>query len=55
MHARTAKLIEYIGLRKDELNLLIKMIDTGEQEKWMPELNEVREKMGTVIDEISKL
>lgn len=55
MHARTAKLIEYIGLRKEELNLLIKMIDTGEQEKWMPELNEVREKMGTVIDEISKL
>jgi rhomboid protease GluP len=55
MHSKAAKLIEYIGLRKEELNLLIKMIDTGEQEKWVSELNQVREKMGTVIDEISKL
>lgn len=55
MHIRAAKLIEYIGLRKEELNLLIKMIDTGEQEKWMPELNEVREKILAIIDEISKL
>ncbi len=55
MHTRAAKLIEYIGLRKEELNLLIKMIDTGEQEKWMPELNEVREKILAIIDEISKL
>lgn len=55
MQQKTLKLLEYIELRKKELDVFIRMIDTGEQQTLIPELNELRNRMGVLAEEISKL
>ncbi len=55
MQQKTAKLLEYVELRKKELDVFNRMIDTGEQQSLIPELNKLREQMNVLAGEISKL
>lgn len=55
MHKKAEKLLDYISLRRKELGVFIKMIDTGEQENLIPELNKVREEIIRLVAEIQKL
>ena len=55
MHQKTGKLLEYVALRKKELDVLNRMIDTGDQQKFIPELNSLRDQMNALAVEISKL
>ena len=52
MHARADKLLEYVALRKNELTVLLKMIDAGSSDGFIPELNAVRAKIHTIIAEL---
>jgi rhomboid protease GluP len=55
MHTRAAKLLEYARLRKDELDIYLKMINTGKSEDLIPQLNDVRKKMNALGSEMQKL
>lgn len=55
MHQKTTKLLQYVALRKKELDVLTRMINTGEQQPLMPELNDVRNQLNELVAEISKL
>ena len=55
MHAKADKLLEYIGLRKKELDIFIKMIDTGKQDELIPQLKEVRIAINNLVAELQKL
>jgi len=55
MHARAAKLVEYAKLRKEELDIYIKLITTGKSEDLIPQLNDVRKRMNDLGSEIQKL
>jgi rhomboid protease GluP len=55
MQQKTTKLLEYVELRKKELDVFNRMIDTGDQQKLIPELNELRNGMNVLAAEISKL
>lgn len=55
MHAKADKLLEYIGLRKKELDIFITMIDTGKQDELIPQLKEVRIAINNLVAELQKL
>jgi rhomboid protease GluP len=55
MQQKTKKLLEYVELRKKELDVFNRMIDTGDQQKLIPELNTLRNRMNELAAEISKL
>lgn len=52
---KTEKLLAYIELRRKELDVFKRMIDTGEQEKLMPELINTRNQINALVEEIQKL
>jgi len=55
MHAKVAKLFEYVQLRREELNIINQMIEAKSQQQFIPSLNEVRTKMNALTLEIQKL
>jgi len=55
MHTRAAKLVEYAKLRKEELDIYLKLINTGKSEDLIPQLNDVRKRMNDLGSEIQKL
>ena len=55
MHTKANKLLEYVGLRKKELDILLKIINTGKSEELIPQLNDVRTKMNIIGAEMQKL
>jgi rhomboid protease GluP len=55
MHQKTTKLLEYVELRKKELDVFNRMINTGDQQTLIPELNDLRNQMNVLAVEISKL
>ncbi len=55
MQKKTEKLLAYVDLRRKELDVFNRMIDTGEQEKLIPELNGLRDKMNALAEEIRNL
>ena len=55
MQKKTEKLLAYVELRKKELDVLNSMIDTGEQEKLMPELINTRNQINALVADIQKL
>ena len=52
---KTIKLLEYIQLRRKELDVFNKMIETQEQESLIPSLNEVRDSISVIAVAIQKL
>lgn len=52
---KTIKLLEYIQLRKKELDVFNKMIETGEQKSLIPALNEIRDSISIIGAAIEKL
>jgi rhomboid protease GluP len=55
MQKKTTLLLQYIQLRRKELDIFSKMIETKEQDSLMPELNEVRKNINTLAAEVQKL
>lgn len=55
MHTKAAKLLEYVELRKEELDILTKIINTGKSEELIPQLKDVRTKMNKIGEEMQKL
>ena len=55
MHTKADKLLEYIGLRKQELDVYLKFINIGNSEGLVPALNEVRNKINNLAEEMQKL
>lgn len=55
MQKKTEKLLAYVVLRRKELDVLNSMIDTGEQEKLMPELINIRNQINALVEEVQKL
>jgi rhomboid protease GluP len=55
MQVKVDKLQEYVQLRKEELAILLKMIDTGNQDELMPEHNAVINKINAISEELGKL
>ncbi|MGB4844472.1 MAG: rhomboid family intramembrane serine protease [Ferruginibacter sp.] len=54
-HLRTAKLLEYVQLRKKEARMIKRMINTGEVENLIPQLEKIRVDMNRNMEEIQKL
>ncbi|UEG48956.1 rhomboid family intramembrane serine protease [Ferruginibacter lapsinanis] len=52
MHAKADRLLAYVMLREKELDVLLKIIDTGNQQEFIPELNEVRMKQKEATAEL---
>ncbi len=52
---KTTKLLEYVQLRRKELDVCNKMIETQEQQRIMPELNKVRDSINSIALQIQKL
>lgn len=52
---KTIKLLEYIQLRRKELDVFNKMIETQEQESLIPSLNEIRDSISVIGAAIQKL
>ena len=55
MQQKATKLLAYVELRRKELDVFNRMIDTGDQEKLIPELNGLRDEMNILAAEIRKL
>jgi rhomboid protease GluP len=55
MQKKTTLLLQYIQLRRKELDIFSKMIETKEQDSLMPELNEVRKNINALVAEVQKL
>jgi rhomboid protease GluP len=55
MQKKTTLLLQYIQLRRKELDIFRKMIETKEQDSLMPELNEVRKNINALVAEVQKL
>lgn len=55
MQVKVDKLQEYVKLRKQELEILIKMIDADSQNELMPEHNAIIDKINAISEEIGKL
>jgi rhomboid protease GluP len=55
MQKKVIKLLEYIQLRRKELEVLNKMIETQEQQSLIPALNEVRDSINALAAQIQKL
>lgn len=54
-HKKADKLLQYIALRKNELELLKQMIETKNTDELMPQLNNIRTKSNVVFEEVLKL
>ncbi|NOT92122.1 rhomboid family intramembrane serine protease [Ferruginibacter sp.] len=52
---KTTKLLEYIQLRRKELDVFNKMIETQDQEALIPALNEIRDSISVIGAAIQKL
>ena len=55
MHTKADKLLEYVQLRKQELDIYIKLINTGKSEDLIPQLNEVRNRINSLVAVLQKL
>lgn len=55
MHTKADKLLEYVQLRKQELDIYIKLINGGKSEDLMPQLNEVRNNINSLVEQLQKL
>jgi rhomboid protease GluP len=53
MKLKTDKLLEYVDLRNKEINILVQMVDGGDSETLIRELNEVRNGLNRLGEEIS--
>jgi len=53
-HDKATKLLEYIGLRKNELQVLTQIIETKKTDSLLPRLNDIREIAYAVFDEVTK-
>jgi rhomboid protease GluP len=53
-HTKAEKLLEYIALRKKEMELLKQMIETKKINELMPQLNDVREKADSIFADVLK-
>jgi rhomboid protease GluP len=53
MKQKTGKLSSYVELRKQEINILVRMVDGGDTQALIQELNEVRNKLNRLGEEIS--
>jgi rhomboid protease GluP len=53
-HNKAAKLITYIGLRRNELLVLKQIIETKNADSLMPRLDEIRKEAYAVFDEVVK-
>ncbi|MES2431176.1 MAG: rhomboid family intramembrane serine protease [Bacteroidota bacterium] len=52
LHKRADKLLEYVALRKKELDEMKKIIDTDNATGWTPALDEIRKEINKVVAEI---
>jgi rhomboid protease GluP len=55
MHKKASKLLDYVALRKQELDIYLKIINAGSSAEFIRELNEARTKMNNIGAEIKNL
>ena len=53
-HVKATKLLEYIGLRKEELGILKKMAETKSTDELLPQLTDIRTRAYAIFESITK-